>query len=247
MQILPHYFRTAFFALLLTFSLAGIAPAQSPAPGTPAKPPPETFYSLLIKGGPTMIPLGLCSIFAVAVAFDRLLGLRRRRIVPRGFMAGLKKVYPSSFALTQPAIEYCERSKTPVGRIFRAGLINMPRGEAYVEKALEDTGGNELDKMKRSLHWLGAIASIAPLLGLLGTVIGMMEAFAATSLVVGSKSEMLARGIYVALITTAAGLSIAIPVVVLYQYLTAKVDGMVDEINELGSEFLEFYVSKRQP
>lgn len=233
-------------ALLILLAMLSSAPAQSPAdPAGPAA-PRETLFSLIKKGGPVMIPLGICSILAVAISIERFLSLRRAKIIPPGFIAGLKEKLGAPDSDVHPAIEYCAATESPVGRIFRAGILNLRRGEALVEKAIEDQGANETDKLKRSLRWLGIIASISPLLGLLGTVYGMISAFETSTIVAGGKADFLARGIYEALVTTAAGLTIAIPVLVVFQYLSARIDSLVDEIDEMGVEFLEFYARERR-
>jgi biopolymer transport protein ExbB len=180
------------------------------------------------------------------MSVERLLSLRRSRIIPPGFIAGLKEKLGSPGADVQSALEYCSGTNSPVGRIFRAGILSLPRGEAFVEKAIEDQGANETDKLKRSLRWLGIIASISPLLGLLGTVYGMINAFESSTMMAGGKAEFLARGIYEALVTTAAGLTIAIPVLIMFQYLSSRIDSIVDDIDEMGVEFLEFYSPERR-
>ena len=115
----------------------------------------------------------------------------------------------------------------------------MKLGREAVEKAIDDVGSREADKMKRSLRPIKNIAMVAPLLGLLGTVYGMIEAFQVTSESGGTASTaLLAKGIYEALVTTAAGLTIAIPVLLLYNFLSGRVDRLIDEIDEAGSEFV---------
>ena len=109
---------------------------------------------------------------------------------------------------------YCDKVGGPVSRIFKAGIPKIGKGEQAIEKAIEDAGAREIGKMKRKLRPLAAVATISPLLGLLGTVYGMIEAFQAASNAGHGKSDMLAEGIYVALVTTAAGLSLAIPVLI---------------------------------
>ena len=111
-----------------------------------------------------------------------------------------------------------------------------------MEKAIEDVGSREADKMKRSLRPLSVIAAVSPLLGLLGTVYGMIDAFQKTSASGGTaKTAMLASGIYEALVTTAAGLTIAIPALLFYQFLLGRVDKLIDEIDEAGTEFVFAY------
>lgn len=205
----------------------------------------ETLWSLLAKGGIVMYPLGLCSVVALALAIERGLSLRRHKIIPDGFIDGLKQKFTGKSEEIEPAVHFCNNSQSPVGNIFRAGILNLSRGEDLVEKAIEDAGAREMDKMKRSLRGLSAIATISPLLGLLGTVYGMIGAFQTATAGGTGKAEMLARGIYEALVTTAAGLTIAIPVMLIFLYFNSRVDALVDEIDDLGIEFMEHYLGKQ--
>lgn len=230
-------------ALALFLASAGLALAQEPPATIEETKPEETLISLLRKGGVVMFPLALCSVAALGIGVERLISLRRGAVVPEDFLPRLMNHLRDAKDGTAPAIRFCEDSGTPAGRIFRAGLIHLERGDlALVEKALEDAGGREVSKLKRSLRWLSIIATISPLLGLLGTVYGMIGAFqTATATAVGmGKAEMLAQGIYEALVTTAAGLTIAIPVLLLYQYLASRIDARIDVIDAMADEFLEF-------
>jgi biopolymer transport protein ExbB len=119
-------------------------------------------------------------------------------------------------------------------------IPKIPQGQERLQQALEEAGAREVDKMKRSLKPLSMIATIAPLLGLLGTVYGMIGAFHAASNAGVGKSDMLAQGIYEALVTTAAGLTLAIPVLIIYQVLNNRVDSMVDNLDESADEFMGY-------
>lgn len=205
----------------------------------------ETLWSLILKGGPVMIPLGLFSLIAMTSMLERSVSLRRDRIIPNDFIAGLKARFKPGDSDVSQGIAYCDESKSPVGRIFRAGLLNLRRGEAFVEKSIEDAGGREVDKLKRSLRLLGTIATVSPLLGMLGTVYGMIGAFETSAHAGTGKAEMLAIGIYEALVTTATGLTIAIPVLICYYYLNSKIDSVVDNIDDLGIDFMEHYLAEQ--
>lgn len=238
------------------FTLLAMAPdlrAQAPG-GAGPKPKPGvevteklTFFGLIKKGGPIMYPLGLCSLIALAIGLERAVSLRRSRIIPPGFMQKLEESYGAKPDDNAAAVRFCEESKSPVGRIFRAGLMSLPRGDAAVEKAVEDTGGREVDRMKRSLRGLSVIASLTPLLGLLGTVYGLIGAFQETASQQHSKTANLAEGIYEALVTTAAGLTIAIPVLMVYQWLNGRTDAIVDDIDALAVEFTERHLGSPKP
>ncbi len=234
--------RTIPPAVLALFLVsAGLLLAQEPPATVEEAKPEETLISLLQKGGAVMIPLALCSVAALGIGVERLISLRRSAVVPEDFLPRLMNHLRDAKDGTASAVSYCEDSGTPAGRIFRAGLVHLERGDhVLVEKALEDAGGREVSKLKRSLRWLAIIATISPLLGLLGTVYGMIGAFQTATAVGMGKAEMLAQGIYEALVTTAAGLTIAIPVLLFYQYLASRIDARIDAIDAMADEFLEF-------
>ena len=199
----------------------------------------DSIWALIVKGGPVMIPLGIASIIALAISFERFVSLRKRRIVPADFLGGLKAAVDLDPVSLDKAVEFCEINQTPAGRIFKQGLVNVYRGADAAERAVEDAGAREVDKMKRSLRGLQIIASVAPLMGLLGTVYGMIGAFKLATEAGMGKADVLASGIYEALVTTATGLTIAIPVLLLFQFFSARVDNIVDEIDEHGIEFIQ--------
>ncbi len=201
----------------------------------------ETMFSLIQKGGKIMYPLALGSIIALALGFERFIALRKERILPDGFLNGLMQAWNSDSS-GMGAIKYCEESEAKAAHIFKAGIRRANMGPEVVERTIEDVGSREADKMKRSLRPISVIATVSPLLGLLGTVYGMIDAFQKTSSSGGTaKTAMLATGIYEALVTTAAGLTIAIPVLLLYQFLLGRVDNMIDEIDEAGTEFIHTF------
>ena len=225
-------------------------PAPAVTPRTPAgevpgpdgpKPGTESIFDLLLKGGWVMVPLALCSILAVASAIDRFLGLRREKIIPSGFIEGLKKKFGPS-ADVDAGVAYCEQHPSAVSVIFRSGISRLTLGHVAMEKAIEDAGEREAYKLKRSLKPLSLIATVAPLLGLLGTVYGMISAFQSSSALGVGRGDALAKGIYEALVTTATGLSLAIPVLIVYQLLCSKVDGLVDDIDEHAIDLLEYTI-----
>lgn len=198
----------------------------------------ETMFTMIKKGGYIMWPLLIASIIALALGLERFISLRRDKILPNGFLKGLGEAWDADPS-GQAAEEYCEANSGSAGHVFKAGIQWRDSGYQAVAKAIEDAGIREADKMKRSLRGLSIIAGVCPLLGLLGTVYGMIDAFQRTSSSGGAaKTADLATGIYEALVTTAAGLTIAIPVMLLYQVLLSKVNGLVDHIDEVGTSFI---------
>ena len=182
-----------------------------------------TLYDMVLGGGPLMIPLALCSVVALAFAVERWVRLRADLLgKSRHATAVLDAVREGG---VDGGLELCERGSTPLERILGAALkyANAPMLER--EKAVEDMGNREVRRLSANLQPLVTVAMIAPLLGLLGTVWGMIEAFSSIALHDGLGSpETLASGISQALVTTAAGLAIAIPTQALYYYFKSRIE-----------------------
>ena len=228
-----------FFLLVATVLMPSVGMAQGEVAEPGGGDEDQSVFSLIVKGGPVMVPLGIASIFALALAIERYLSLKRDKIIPPEFIAGLRETMRSSGNDPEKAVAYCEGVGGPVGNIFRAGVKKISMGVEQVEKAIEDAGAKEVEKLKRRLKGLAVVAEVSPLMGLLGTVYGMIEAFQRASAAGMGKADVLAKGIYEALVTTATGLTIAIPVLLVYQHLNSKINSLVDEIDEMGTEFIE--------
>jgi biopolymer transport protein ExbB len=181
------------------------------------------LYDLILAGGPLMVPIGLCSVVALGYFVERSGALAAGRLAPSGFADGLAQALAQSPAA---ALDWCvKQPKVAIARVMAAGLRRWHEGRAGLERAVEETGGREVAVMMQRLRPLVIITAIAPLLGLLGTVTGMITSFRVMALQKGVGSpELLAGGIAEALVTTAAGLFVAIPVQVVYYWLRAKVD-----------------------
>ena len=237
-----------FFMVLGTFSLSSELFSQAQGPAVPAVQAGEggateeeasTLLDLLAKGGALMIPIAFCSVLAVYVITWQFFALRRDRILPQGFLGDLRDSLGPNRDDQESALAFCNKVGGPVARIFKSGIPKIGKGEEAIEKAIEDAGSREVGKMKRQLRPISAVATIAPLLGLLGTVYGMIGAFQSASSAGAGKADTLAKGIYEALVTTAAGLSLAIPTLIFYQILSGKVDSLVDDIDEIAIDFIE--------
>ena len=235
--------RSIFLCVLLTMTL--LTPVLLFAQGDVQTPPPETkesLWTLIKKGGPVMYPLGLCSILAVTFIIERAISLRRSNLCPPGFMSGLFQAFDGSQSKVDEGVNYCLRTDSSTGEIFAAGVRHLPRGSREAEEAIADVGARETDRLFRSLIGLKTIGQVSPLLGLLGTVYGMIGAFQQLAAgTAGSKSEKLAKGIYEALVTTATGLSIAIPVIIAHVLLRKSLDSTIGEIDKLREEFAVHY------
>lgn len=195
------------------------------------------MWTYFEKGGPVMWPLLACSILGVTVAIWRWWALRQvTRNVP-GFMKELKaRLVEGDVA---GAIEVCERFPSPVSAIVKAGLLRYGRPKDEIERALEDASAHELAVLERGLPILATIAMIAPLLGFLGTVTGMINSFEALASVGLNNPAAVAKGISEALITTAAGLIIAIPIQMAYNYFVTRVNLLVRTMESAATVVLE--------
>jgi biopolymer transport protein ExbB len=189
------------------------------------------------KGGPLMYPILLCSVLALAIFFERLWTLFR---LGRGTIAMVREV--ESLVRKNridEAVIVCQRAGTPLARILVSALRGAGRPREQIKTIVEEVGGRETAPLERYLGLLGTIATISPLLGLLGTVLGMIEAFTVIAAQGGGTPATLGGGISKALITTAAGLTVAIPTILLHKYLTSRVDRMVLEMEEYSLQMVD--------
>ena len=190
----------------------------------------RTMFEIVKSGGIVMLPIILCSILAVAITLERLWTLRGQRVVPQELTDKVWQ-WVENRSLSDKQITALQLH-SPLGRVLAAGLSNRYRDRLVMMEAIEDAGRHVMHDLERYLNTLATIASISPLLGLLGTVTGMIRTFRAITVAgVGNPSAM-AGGIAEALITTAAGLIVAIPALVAYRYLRGKVDVLVIQMEK---------------
>lgn len=198
------------------------------------------FVTKIAQGGWLMIPLGICSLIVLTLSFERLITLRRGRVIPRPFVRRFTECVEDGQLSYDEATELCEEFDCPVSEVFRAALRRWGRPMLEVEQAVMDAGDRVGERLKRFLRVFHAISNVAPLLGLLGTVLGMIEAFETISSTESlGRPEMLASGISVALMTTAGGLSVAIPAYLAYMYFSAKSDNYLHEIDKLCQRVID--------
>ena len=201
-------------------------------------------FDVIFDGGPLMWPLLACSIVALAITIERFWFLRRASIDTRDFMDTMRTVLRQN--RFQDAIDVCDETDGPVARIMKAGLLKHNRSKQDIREAIEDAGHLEIPRLERHMSALATIANIAPLLGLLGTVTGMIQAFAQIQHKQGLVNPAdLAGGINSALVTTAAGLSIAIPTLIAYNYFVSRVENMILEMEISSSELVELLTKNR--
>lgn len=207
--------------------------------------PEMSFLELLEAGGlQFMIPIGLCSLLGVTIIIERSISLRRRAIMPRNFMPGLKSVFRHDGGDRSAGLDYCHADGSPIARVVAAAIRKLHKPQETVERAIEDAGGIEVLRLRRYLRLLYGVSAVAPMIGLLGTVWGMIKAFQVAAVAGLGKAGLLAEGIYIALVTTLAGLVVAIPVLMFYYYFQGKIDDVVHEMNDVTMDFLDHYVTE---
>jgi biopolymer transport protein ExbB len=245
--------------LVLAGLPAALTAAAAPPPAAPEEPAAEapaaegeapegeedgeaTVLDLLIDGGPLMIPIGFCSFLMVAFTIERALSLRRKRILPPDFVLNMRAMVANRPLERGKILDYCQAHPSPIARIFEAAVKRLHRPIPEIEKTIEDAGAKEVRGLRRNTRVLAGVASVAPLLGLLGTVLGMIGAFQE----LGSGQRLgagaggaLAENIHEALVTTAAGLSVAIPSLVIYLLILARIERLVAEMDDMTMEFVE--------
>jgi biopolymer transport protein ExbB len=188
------------------------------------------MWEIVLAGGPFMWPIILCSIVAVAIVAERLWSLQRRRIVPPDLTRRIWQLLEAD-QVNERTIAALE-ANSPLGRILAVGLANRNRPREVMKERLEDTGRHVAHDLDRFLNTLGTIAGVTPLLGLLGTVTGIIRAFRAIYAGGVGDPQALSGGISEALVATAAGLCVAIPSYIAYRYLRGRVESIVVEIEK---------------
>ncbi|MGB6450480.1 MAG: MotA/TolQ/ExbB proton channel family protein [Steroidobacteraceae bacterium] len=188
------------------------------------------MWEIVRAGGPFMWPIVLASIAAAAIILERLWTLQEKRVLPRDLTQRVWKLVEAN-QVNEKVIAALEQN-SPLGKVLAAGLANRHRSREIMMERLEDTGRHVVHDLERFLNTLGTIASISPLLGLLGTVTGIIKAFNALEAGAAGDPRMLSGGIAEALIATAAGLCVAIPALIGYRYLRGRVEGFVIEMEK---------------
>ena len=206
------------------------------------------MWEMMQKGGPIMWPILLCSVFAFAIVIERIIALRREQIDTKVFMEQISKSLKRNKIME--ALELCDKTKGPIANILKAGILKHDRVRQEVREAIEDASIHEVPRLEKNLPVLATVAHITPLLGLLGTVTGMVAAFQVIESKASSLNPVnpgdLAGGIWEALLTTVAGLCVAIPTFVAYNYLVSRVDGFVLDMERSATELLNLLGEKRE-
>lgn len=201
------------------------------------------MYEIIVSGGWLMIPILLCSVGAVAIIGERFWSLQTRKITPPNLVAQIWQWHKAG-TIDDKHIEALTVS-SPLGRILAAGLMNRNSPREIMKESLEDTGRQVAHELERYLNTLGTIAAASPLLGLLGTVFGMIQVFTAITVHGNNNPSYLAGGIAQALITTAAGLSVAIPALIFHRYFRGKIDALVLKMEEEALKMVDVMHAER--
>lgn len=201
--------------------------------------PTRSLWDMLWAGGPLLVPIVLSSFVLLLVVFERLVSLRRSCVLPRLFVERFLLKISEGAVDRAEALRLCEENSSHIAAVFAAAVRKWGKPEVEVEQAALDEGERVANVMRRYLRVINGVATVCPLMGLLGTVWGMMEAFnaIADSSAMG-RPELLAGGISGALLSTAAGLIVAIPALILYLFFVGRVDSLVMEIDRHGQDLV---------
>ncbi|MFH1656065.1 MAG: MotA/TolQ/ExbB proton channel family protein [Candidatus Omnitrophota bacterium] len=199
-------------------------------------------WKIFLAGGPLMWPILLCSVLAMAIIIEKFMHLQRIRIGFKNLLDSLiEKLRKSNI---KEAISICDNIKAPVAGILKAGIMKYTASRDEIKEAMEDASLYEIPKLEKNLSALATIAHISPLLGLLGTVTGMVRAFQVIQLKATSLNPVspgdLAGGIWEALLTTVAGLIVAIPTFVAYNFFVSRVNSIIVNMERAATELVNF-------
>lgn len=201
-----------------------------------------SFWQVFLAGGPVMWPILFCSIFALAIIIEKLWHLHRIRIDSQAFLNNILE--KMKHHQVKEALALCDNTNSPIARILKVGILKNDRPRPQIKEAIEDASLYEIPKLEKNLSVLATIAHISPLLGLLGTVTGMVRCFQSIQAKTAAMHQVspgdLAGGIWEALLTTVAGLVVAIPTFVIYNYLVNRINGTILEMEKAATEFVNF-------
>jgi biopolymer transport protein ExbB len=204
-----------------------------------------SVLQIVVKGGVMMIPIVLCSIIALAILIERLIALKRIQINTRTFVLQVKNMLLRN--RIDDALILCKETPGPIAAITKAGLVKYARPRQEIKDAVESAAKTQIYHLEKYLGVLGTIAAVAPLIGFLGTVTGMIRAFMEIQARGGNvDAGVLAGGIWEALITTAAGLTVGIPALIFYNWLQSKVERHVFEMGESSTELLDSLLEREE-
>jgi len=200
------------------------------------------MLDFVIRGGAFIYPIIICSILSLALFLEKMWSLRRNKIIPMEFLNEIERLLEKENI--SEALRLCDSNGSSISRIFSAGLKNYGKRREVIKERIEEVGRRESAVLGRYVEALATIASVSTLLGLLGTIAGMIKIFSVISLQSVVNPSTLAGGISEALYTTAAGLTVAIPTLIFYRYLSSKSNSLIIEMEECSAQMVELIKEK---
>lgn len=200
------------------------------------------MWELVKAGGWLMLPLILSSIFTVAITIERYIRLKRSQVLPQALL-----VNSSDAESVISHLDQDDAKKSPLGRILKSGYDHRDQGELFARAQMEATASQEISYLEKNINFLGTLSAIAPLLGLLGTVLGIIESFLVIDIGSAGNASMMMPGISKALITTAVGMLIAIPAMIAYRYFQRVVHEYIAELEQQSTLFHAALFYKKAP
>lgn len=202
------------------------------------------MLELFKAGGWLMLPLLICSVLSIAIIAERFWSLQKKRIAPPELIPQIWQWL--KFKQVDEQRIKSLRTNSPLGQVLAVGLLNRNSAREITKESIEDIGRHVTQSLERNLNTLGTVAAISPLLGLLGTVVGMIKVFAVITTEGVGNPETLAGGISEALLTTAAGLAVAIPSLIFYRHFRGKINKLVIDMEEQAMQLIEILHGDRQ-
>jgi biopolymer transport protein ExbB len=224
--------RTIKIVLLILLGFPGLALAADPVSSNSWE-----LLSIFEKGGVMMYPILFSSVLMLGIAIERLYNLRRKNVINSDFLKNVRSQW--DWKDIKKTLQLCNTFDNSLSRILKVGVLRVGGKLDEIERAIEGAGQHEASLMNSNLRVLGAVANITPMMGLLGTVLGMIKAFNVISLSGTGNPGLVASGISEALITTAAGMAVGIPALALYHYFRGKIDRYVFEMEEISFQLIE--------
>jgi biopolymer transport protein ExbB len=218
--------------LLILLGFPGLALAADPVSADSWE-----LLSIFEKGGIMMYPILFGSVLMLGIAIERLYNLRRKNVINSNFLWNVRNQW--DWKDIKKTLQLCNSFDNSLSRVLKVGVLRVGGKLDEIEKAIEGAGQHEASLMNSNLRVLGAVANITPMMGLLGTVLGMIKAFNVISLSGTGSPGLVASGISEALITTAAGMAVGIPALALYHYFRGKIDRYVFEMEEIAFQLIE--------
>ncbi len=200
------------------------------------------MLDFIIKGGVFIYPIIICSIISLTIFMEKIWSLKRNRVIPATFLDTIERLLKKEDIAE--ALKLCGGNSSSISRIFSAGIKNYGKRREIIKERIEEVGRREAVVLGRYVEALATIASVSTLLGLLGTIAGMIKIFSVISLQSVVNPSTLAGGISEALYTTAAGLTVAIPTLIFYRYLSSKSNSLIVEMEECSAQMVELIKEK---